>query len=168
MNALRLPVRPYEQLPLERDRYTLAARLAHRFNGSTLRLEERLYDDSWQVRASSTDVRFLVDLGSRITAGPHARLHMQTGANFHQRVYHAEVAPTVLLPVFRTTDRELAPLVSMTGGAAAWWRVTDGRETLGWTIYASGDVIHSLYLDSIYATNRTAGYGTIGLEVELE
>jgi hypothetical protein len=168
VNAQRLPVRPYEQLPLERDRRTLAARIAHRFEHSTLRVEQRLYDDSWQVRGSSTDVRFFVDLGARITAGPHARVHVQTGASFHQRVYHAEIAPTVRVPLFRTTDRELSPLFSVTGGGAVWWRITDPRETVGWMLYASADVIHSVYFDSIYTTNRTAGYGTIGLEAEFE
>ena len=168
VNAERLAVRPYEQLPLQRDRYTLAARFGHRFDGSTLRIEQRLYDDSWQVRASSTDVRLLFDLGTHVTAGPHARFHVQTGANFHHRVYHAEIAPTVVLPAFRTTDRELSPLLSATGGLAVWWRITDSREGVGFMLYGSGDVLHSVYFDSIYATKRTAAYGTIGLEVEFE
>ncbi|HSO37817.1 MAG TPA: DUF3570 domain-containing protein [Labilithrix sp.] len=168
VNAQRLPVRPYEQLPLERDRRTLAARFAQRFDGSTLRIEQRLYDDSWQVRASSTDVRFLLDLGKHVTAGPHARLHVQTGATFHQRVYHAQVGDPVVVPVYRTTDRELSPLLSLTGGLAVWWRITDPREGVGFMLYGSGDVLRSTYFDSLYAESRTAGYGTIGLEAELE
>ena len=48
VNATRLPARPLEQLPLARDRYSLGARYMHRFRTATLRLEERLYLDSWQ------------------------------------------------------------------------------------------------------------------------
>lgn len=168
VNAKRLPVRPYEQLPLERDRFTLSARLAHRFSGSTLRLEQRLYSDSWNVRATSTDVRFLVDFGARITAGPHVRFHAQSGANFYHRIYRAETTPVVVVPVFRTTDRELSPLVSGTGGMAMWWRISDARDGIGWMVYASADVLHSVYLDSLYTTHRTAGYGTLGVEAEFE
>jgi hypothetical protein len=163
VNAKRLPVRPYEQLPLDRNRYSIGARLTHRLPIASLRIDERLYDDSWDIKATSTDARLLFDIGSHLTAGPHARFHAQTGAKFHQRVYHAEVTPAVLVPIYRTTDRELSPLVSMTGGAAAWWRLTES-----WTLYASADALYSIYFDSLYTTDRIAGYGTIGIEAEFE
>lgn len=168
VNAKRLSVRPYEQLPLERDRFALSLRLIHRIGASTLRLEERLYADSWQNRASSTDVRLLVDLGPKLTVGPHARFHAQTGATFFQRVYHAEVDPVVAVPVFRTTDRELGPVTSFTGGASAWWRISPEGEGIGWTLYASGDALYSHYTDSLYVTSRIAGYGTVGIEAVFE
>ncbi|MDB5217907.1 MAG: hypothetical protein JWO86_5834 [Myxococcaceae bacterium] len=168
VNAKRLPVRPYEQLPLERDKYALGFRLVHRFGGSTLRLEERLYDDTWQNRASTTDGRFLIDLGSHLTFGPHARYHVQTGTNFYHRVYHAELEPLVTLPVLRTTDRELGPMWSVTGGGSLWWRLTDEHASHGWTIYFSGDALWSHYTNALYVTERLAGYSTIGLETELE
>jgi hypothetical protein len=168
VNALRLPVRPYEQLPTDRNRYSVGARLNQRFSGSTLRLEERLYDDSWQVLATTTDARLIVDFGPRVTAGPHARFHTQTGAVFHQRVYHAETTPAVLVPIYRTTDRELSPFMAMTGGASAWWRISEARQSIGWTLYASADALYSVYLDSLFVKNRLAGYGTIGIEAEFE
>lgn len=168
VNASRLSVRPYEQLPLARDRYTIMGRLNHRFTHATLRLDERLYDDSWHILSTSTDLRLLFDIGERFTVGPHGRFHLQTGANFDQRVYHAETSPQLVLPTYRTTDRELSPLVSVTGGLSAWLRITDARKGPGFTIYASGDCLHSVYFDSLYATERTAGYGTIGLEAEFE
>ena len=168
VNAKRLPVRPYEQLPLQRDKYALGFRLNHRFSGSTLRLEERLYDDTWENRASTTDGRFLVDLGSRLTIGPHARYHVQTGTNFYHRVYHAELTPLVTLPLLRTTDRELGPMWAVTGGASLWWKLTEEHASHGWTIYFSGDALWSHYTNSLYVTERLAGYSTIGLETELE
>jgi hypothetical protein len=168
VNAKRLSVRPYEQLPLERDRLALSVRLVQRLGPSTLRLEERLYADSWENRASSTDGRLLVDLSPRFTVGPHARFHVQTGANFFQRVYHAETEPVVKVPLFRTTDRELGPLWSVTGGASAWWRISPEGEGIGWTLYASGDALYSRYRDSLYVKSRIAGYGTIGIEAVFE
>lgn len=101
-------------------------RLAQRIGETTLHIEQRYHDDSWQVRASSIDVRVLFDLGRHVIAGPHGRFHAQTGATFQQRVYHATIAPQVAVPIFRTIDRELSPLVSVTGGRAVWWRITDG------------------------------------------
>lgn len=168
VNAKRLAVRPYEQLPLQRDRYSLDARLNQRIATSTLRVEERLYDDSWQIKATSTDIRWLFDIGPRVTLGPHARFHAQTGANFQQRVYHATTDPSVVVPIYRTTDRELSPLLGVTGGGSVRWRLNEYASSIGWTIYGSGDALYSRYFDSLYATHRWAGYGTIGVEAELE
>jgi hypothetical protein len=168
VNAKRLPVRPYEQLPLERDRLAATLRLVQRLGPSTLRLEERVYADSWQNRASSTDVRLLVDVSPSFTVGPHGRFHAQTGTAFFQRVYHADTEPVVTVPVFRTTDRELGPLWSVTGGASAWWKLSPEGDGVGWTLYASGDALYSQYKDSIYVSSRLAGYGTIGIEAVFE
>lgn len=57
VTSLRVAARPLEQLPLSRQRYAGSLRVAHRFAKakSTLRLDERLYDDSWALKASSTD-----------------------------------------------------------------------------------------------------------------
>ena len=63
VNAERLPFKPTEQLPLSRTRFAVGARFAHRFPGATLRLEQRLYSDSWALKATTTDARYVV--GSR-------------------------------------------------------------------------------------------------------
>src|SRR6185369_6662291 len=54
VTALRLSARPLEQLPLSRTRYVASARLAHRYTSSTLRMDERVYTDSWGLKATST------------------------------------------------------------------------------------------------------------------
>ncbi len=165
VNAARLPVRPYEQLPLERNRYALGARMMHRFKRSTLRFEERLYTDTWENRGVTTDARWLVDIEPRFTVGPHARFTAQTGANFHQRVYHATTEP-LIVPTFRTTDRELAPLWALTGGASMWWNLPMDQAAVHLTLYMSADLLWSHYPNSIYVKERTAGYGTVGVEAE--
>jgi hypothetical protein len=171
VNAKRLPVRPYEQLPLQRDRWALAARLIRRFGrSSTLRLDERLYTDTWQNRATTTDVRLLVDTSPTFTVGPHARFNAQTGTSFFHRVYNAYVGPTgpVTVPSFRTTDRELGPLYSFTLGASAVWKLSQEDAGIGWLVYGSGDALYSIYTNSLYVTSRIAPYGTLGIEAVFE
>ncbi len=168
VNAQRLPIRPYEQLPRERDRFAIGARFMHRFTRSTLRLEERLYTDSWQNTATATDARFLIDFGTRVTAGPHARFTAQTGTDFFHRMYYAQTEPTIMVPTFRTTDRELGPLWAATLGGSMWLRLTGEGAGVGFLLYSSADLLWSNYLDSLYVKDRVAGYGTVGLEAKFE
>ena len=79
-----------------------------------LRLDERLYADSWGLIATTTDARYLVDLGRRVELGPHVRFHAQTAVNFWQRAYI--LRPGFDYPALRTGDRELGPLLNLTGG----------------------------------------------------
>ena len=48
---------------------------AARFNldNATIRVEERLYIDNWGLKASTTDVKYLIDLSERIRIWPHLR-----------------------------------------------------------------------------------------------
>ena len=168
VNRDRLPVRPYEQLPLERDRFAIAARFATRSGSSTLRLEQRFYRDSWQVLASSSDVRWIRDLTRRLTAWPHLHVHVQNGANFYQRVYHAELAPEVRLPIFRTTDRELSPLLSFTGGGGARLELAPPGAQIQYGLVVQTDVMYTRFLNALYVTNRLAVYGIFGFEAQFE
>jgi len=167
VNAKRLPVRPYEQLPRERDRYAIAARLAHRGGSATLRLEERLYRDSWDIQSSSTDLRYIIDLGEALAVWPHLHAHVQSGADFYHRVYYASTAPALAVPVFRTTDRELTPLVSGTAGLGARWALAHTAST-AFALVLSGDAMYTRYLDSLYIDDRLAIYGTFGVEAQIE
>ncbi|MEO6574790.1 MAG: hypothetical protein ABIP89_13175, partial [Polyangiaceae bacterium] len=69
VTRLRLPQTVLERLPLSRDRYGIAARLAHRFEHATARVEGNLYDDSWGLKAVSGDGRLLFDLAARWSVG---------------------------------------------------------------------------------------------------
>ena len=112
VNRLRLPERPLEQLPLARDRYAAWARYLRRFSRETLRLEERLYTDTWSLRATSTDARFMLDWRERWQLASHVRFHAQSPVSFWQRAYTVTDAG---VPALRTGDRELGPLWSLTG-----------------------------------------------------
>lgn len=168
VNRSRLPIKPLEQLPTERNRYALGLRFNKRMNSATLRVEQRFYYDTWAIKASSTDARYMVDLSRHLRVWPHLRLHAQTGANFYQLAYSAILEPGggVILPTYRTGDRELSPL--LTGTAGGGMRIgigqPEGEAKFGITFV--GDVMATRYLNSLYVTTRTAVYGSVGFDVE--
>jgi hypothetical protein len=164
VNAHRLPERPLEQLPLSRERFALTARLAHRFDASTLRLEERLYRDSWGLLASSSDARWIFDVGRRFALWPHARFHVQAPVSFWQLAYVSAPAPAWNLPEYRTGDRELGPLWTAEGGFGIRWYVGSAADPGQWAIQVTGDEMYTAFLDDLYLSNRVAGLAALSLD----
>lgn len=163
VNQRRTQVRLAEAVPDSRQRYAGSALFAHRFDGFTLRAEERLYFDSWGVMATTTDATLPIDLGDVVRIWPHVRFHAQKGADFWERAY--VVTPTaagIEAPTLRAGDRELGPLMGLTGGGG----VRFGGDTMGLTLQA--DAFYSLFLDHLYAANRLAGFGGIVYELVVE
>jgi hypothetical protein len=171
VNAARLAVRPRELVPGQRDRIAVGVRLNHRFAaGGTLRIEERVYTDNWGIKATTTDGRYMHDLGERLRVWPHLRFHAQTGASFYQLAYAARVdqaGTPVEIPRYRTGDREASPFIAVTGGGGARIGLTRENVTPSYAILVSGDVMLNRYFQSLYITNRTAVWGTIAFEAEL-
>lgn len=171
VNQVRLPLRPTEQLPDSRDRYAVGARFAHRFSGATLRLEERLYDDSWNLKATTTDARYVLDVGRHMLLWPHLRFNAQTAANFYQLAYSSVLDQTtgqLVVPLYRSDDRELSPLVTLTGGGGAHYILTPTDAKTAFGVSVQADVMYTKYFDSLYITQRTAFYGTVGFDAEFE
>jgi hypothetical protein len=173
VNQVRLPIRPVEQLPTSRDRYAVGARFAHRFAGATLRVEERVYVDSWALKATTTDARYVLDLGRHLELWPHLRFNAQTGANFYQLAYSAGLnqfnnSNNLIVPLYRTTDRELSPLVSATGGGGAHYILSapDAKTQFGISLQA--DAMFTKYFNALFITQRTAVYGTLGFDAEFD
>lgn len=171
VNAQRLPAKPLEQLPLDRQRYSLSARFISRVKpNATLRIEERLYRDSWAVNASSTDARYLVDVSPRLRVWPHAHFHIQDGAEFYRRIYGGilQADGTAVIPMYRTNDRELSPMIGITGGGGFRYGLTKpgGKVNLG--LLVSADALFNWYENSLYIRTRLAGYGTVGIEADFE
>lgn len=165
VNRLRVSARPLERLPESRQRYALTGRLAHRYSSATLRLDERLYVDSWLLTATTSDVRYLFDVSRRVEFGPHARIHAQTSVNFWQRAY--VFGPGAQYPALRTGDRELGPLVNVTGG----WTVRVGLGTdvspNSWVLSFDLNATSTQYLDDLYVTRRISGLSGLTLETDL-
>jgi hypothetical protein len=172
VNALRLPVKPLEQLPLDRVRFAVAGRYAYRIKqNATLRLDARLYDDTWGVRALTADSRYMIDISPRFRVWPHGHLHGQTGAVFYQRVYGATPQPngSVDLPKYRTSDRELSPFFAVTAGGGARFSLTDpssGRLQIG--LVATADALFDYYFNTFYVRSRLGEYTTLGVEADFE
>jgi hypothetical protein len=163
VHRLRTPVRLDEQVPESRQRYALSGLLARRFTSITLRIEERLYADSWGVLGTTTDGTLPIDLGSFVRVWPHLRVHAQKGADFWERAYVVEPTSNgIAVPTLRAGDRELGPLVGLTGGGG----IRFGGDTMSLALQA--DAFYSLFLDHLYASSRIAGFGALTYELILE
>jgi len=167
VNQNRLPERPLEQLPLSRQRYAVTGRLGHRFDGSTIRLEERIYADSWLLVASTSDVRWIFDLGRRFAIWPHAHFHVQSGVNFWQLAYTDNSSAGFDLPQFRTGDRELGPLRTVSGGGGIRAFIGPKADPQAWSLSLQGDAMYTGFLDDLYLSSRTGGLATFTFEAEL-
>jgi hypothetical protein len=169
VNANRLPLKSRELVPHTRNRFSIGARVNHRFSSGTLRVEERLYDDSWGIKASTTDARYLHDLGDHLRVWPHLRYHVQSGTSFYKLAYPAAIEQTDLpLQVFtyRTDDRELSPMMTVTAGGGARIALTTEKASVQYAIILGGEVMYSRYFKSLYISARTGVYGTVGFEAE--
>lgn len=171
VNSQRLPSKPLEQLPLDRQRFSVTGRYISRIRANaTLRLEERLYMDSWGIKGSTTDVRYLVDMSPRVRVWPHFHFHIQNGGSFYQRVYGAtaRTADVITLPAFRTTDRELSPNFGVTLGGGGRIVLTDPTAKSQIALFGTLDALYNQYFNALYITNRIAFYGTLGVEADFE
>ena len=168
LDAMRLPFRALDQLPTERDRFALAGRLLWRIGQGTLRLEQRLYKDSWGLMASTSDMRFMYDTSKTFRFWPHVRFHTQGKADFYQMAYTGVVNAQglVTLPTYRTTDRELGEMWTATGGLGARMALGNPEGETKYALTGAIDGMWSTFKDSLFVTNRTAVYATLALDVE--
>ncbi len=171
VNANRLPIKPLEQLPLDRQRYSLAARYVLRTrSNATLRVEGRGYTDTWGINAGTGDFRYLVDLNPRLRVWPHAHLHGQSGAGFYNRIYGATLNSdgSATIPRFRSSDRELSPMMGVTGGGGVRFALTQPGAKFQLALFSTADALFNYYFNSLYIRTRLAVYGTVGIEADFE
>ncbi len=167
VNRLRLPGRVAERLPEDRQRFAASLRLAHRFASSTLVLWERSYLDSWGLLATTSDARWVVDLSRRWSFWPLARFHEQSAVTFWRRAYVGEIADgRVVVPDFRTGDRELGSLWSASLGAGIAWGI-GGADPKALQISLEARGIYTNFLDALYVDDRWAGFGVAGFSARL-
>ena len=159
----RMQARPIEQLPLERDRFAITGRFAWRGQSTTLRLEERGYADSWGLRASTTDLRYFIDLSRRASIWPHGRFHIQNGVDFWKRAYTALSVHD--LPALRAGDRELGPLSTVGGGGGLRIALGAAGALDDASLVTTVDGFYTSFSDAIYVTKRYSGLVTTALEV---
>jgi hypothetical protein len=95
---------------------------------------------------------------------------MQTGASFHQLAYVAtyDAQGSYTIPQYRTGDRELAPLVTVTAGASVRVGLTPARGPVRLALLLQADTMHTKFINSLFVESRRAHYGTVGVEGEFE
>ena len=140
--------------------------MAHRLESSTIRANERLYDDNWGLKGSTTDARWFFDAGERLRLWPHVRFHAQTPVGFWQRAYVAGAGPGFSLPEFRTGDRELGPLWGLTGGGGVKVFLGTAAHPHIFAVAAEIDGVYTSYLDDLFITSRSGVLGSLTLELE--
>ncbi|MGH7330595.1 MAG: hypothetical protein ACREJX_19775, partial [Polyangiaceae bacterium] len=100
--------------------------------------------------------------------GPHARFHAQTSVNFWQRAYTlGTVASGFDYPALRTGDRELGPLVNVTGGWTLRIGVGSDPTPKSWVLGFDANLTSTRYLDDLYVTSRISAVGGVSLEASL-
>ncbi|MEP7121006.1 MAG: DUF3570 domain-containing protein [Byssovorax sp.] len=165
INPLRIGLAPLEQLPTSRQRWSLDGLVLHRFAQSTLRFEERLYVDTWGLKASTADAHFQLDLSERTRLGAHLRFHAQTGVNFWRLAYVATATSAGIdVPALRAGGPELGPLFTPTEGLDLRIELSPHNHL---AISFAGDLAETRFLDHLYLTGRTSFLGATTLDVEL-
>lgn len=167
VDELRLDERPIDRVPSARDRYALTGRVAGRVGRATLRLDQRLYTDSWGLWASTTDARVMVDAGRRWLLWPHLRFHSQSSASFWERTYEAIEQPdgSLALPRYRTGDREISRLDTVTGGLGLKLRLTQSVHS-PWFVWCQLDAAYTHFLDALYITERWSLFSALGMSAQ--
>lgn len=166
VNFFREPERPLEQLPVSRKRFAVAWQIAHRFSSATIRASERIYFDTWGTKATTTDAKFYYDIVKEFRIWPHVRFHAQTGADFYELAYVVERnADGVKIPALRTGDRELGPLIGVTGGLGMRYEFGERR---AYGLMLNGDVAYTRFLDHLFVKQRLGYFGALTFDAEFE
>jgi hypothetical protein len=159
-----------EHTPDTRNRFAFSGRVAQRLSGSTLVLSERVYLDDWGLKASTTDLRFVVDVSRRVFLWTHLRGHIQSAVSFYHRAYVASLTPgtgtEMFLPRLRTGDRELSPLSAATFGLGLRWNFGGASRPTAWSFVTQADMMTTRYSDALFIQNRQGYLGVVQLEAE--
>jgi Protein of unknown function (DUF3570) len=170
VNQLRLPGRVAERLPLSRNRFALSARLAQRLSSTTFIIDERGYADNWGVIASTTDIRYVVDLSNRFSFWPHLRFYVQSGASFWKLAYVANLGPGGFtdVPEYRAGDRELSPLLEGDFGGGLRWDIGGVLDPRAWSLVFEVEGGATSYRNALFITHRLSEFSSLQLESTFE
>ena len=90
----------YESRPEERNRASVYSKLAHQLAGSdnSVHASYRLYQDDWNIRSHTVDLKYRNNLAARRFLEPHVRIYKQTAAEFYQHHLGVDGDVNVLIP----------------------------------------------------------------------
>lgn len=169
VNLVRLPGRTAERLPTTRQRYAVSARLAQRHAHDTLVAKQRFYTDSWGLRATTSDLRWVFDLTRQLQLWPALRIHLQSGVSFWKLAYVGSVATdgTLGVPRYRTGDRELSPLGEGTLGGGVRLNLGSPSDPSAFGITFLADGMLTRYSNALFVKQRLGAFTAAQLELKL-
>lgn len=167
VNQLRLPGRVEERVPGERLRIAALARFSRRFRDATFIAAERLYVDDWGLKASTSDLRYVVELSSRLACLFDGRWHVQSEVDFWNRAYISSLtAGGLTVPRYRSGDRELSSLWVATLGLGLRYGLGPTTSPSRTSIALQLDESATRFLDTLYIDGRWAHLAVLQMESE--
>jgi hypothetical protein len=120
-DALRLPMRPPENVPDTRIGHAIGVRFLQYLQplDGSIRVDYQFYVDDWLVTSHLVELMLRTSFTSSLVLGLYARGYLQTAAFFWQRTY--VVDDPLSIPRWRSLDRDLSGYGSVTGGARVEW-----------------------------------------------
>ncbi len=111
LNADELPY-VYEKRPDSRSKNAIFWRGVHHLSEDVINLSYRYYWDDWGVNSHTLDLHYRYELGGGSYLQPHARLYLQSAADF----YRHSVTDGSPLPDYASADYRLGEMTSTTIG----------------------------------------------------
>lgn len=138
--------RANENHPRERIRYAAGAYAAYRFGstGTTLRLDVRLYIDTWSLEAVTGELRVTQRIVPSFEIEPYVRGHIQSAVEFADGMMVGE-------EFFQTSDPKLMAFNAQTFGLRLSWRLSFLNDTF---LEVFQDALIQPYYAYIRQTNR--------------
>ena len=75
---------------------------------------------------------------------------------------------SITIPLYRSDDRELGPLVTLTAGGGLRFALTAPESKTQIGVNVAGDLMYTRFFDALFVTTRTAVYGTVGMDFEFD
>lgn len=126
----------------------------------------RFYADTWSVRGHTGELKVMTGLlDQRLFVTGRVRGSLQSGASFYADDYSLD--EELLVPGWRTSDRELSGLRSLQGGAELRWRLYAPGRLSQVDLFLGGDRGAWQYPDHSELPERKAWMARGGIDVEL-
>ncbi len=116
----------FENRPRTRDMNALYAQLNQSVGKGVAYISYRYFQDDWDIRAHTFDVKYRRPLGERLFVQPHVRYYQQTAANFYRSMLTNTEASN--LPQYASADYRLAELHTTSVGIKIGYRQQAGGE----------------------------------------
>lgn len=167
VNQLRLPGRIEERVPGQRLRIAFFSRISRRIGDATFVAAERLYLDDWGLGASTSELKYIRQLGPRWSWLLSARGHVQSSVYFWERAYTSSLSSGgLVVPRYRTGDRELSALWVATLGLGLRYGLGPASNPTRSALGIQLDESATRFLNTLYLDGRWAHLALLQLESE--